>query len=174
MATLWPSTKPTSPRPLWNPTMRSAHFAAATPCNTPITGTADCCACVANDQKVAAPVAVLKKSRRRIACPRLWSTPTVLDYIRDLPPAKWGATINLHCNNPVPRSCPLWVISCHGAVKVARPLYPRKLPRKSPTGVSALGQKRTFCAAVKNVVVPSHRRRPQAAPAAQSARAARL
>jgi hypothetical protein len=41
------------------------------------------------------------------------------------------------------RSCPFWVISCHGAVKVARPLYPRKLPRKSPTGVSALGHKRT-------------------------------
>src|SRR6516225_2774925 len=34
--------------------------------------------------------------------------------------------------------------------------------------MSALCQKRTFCAAVKNVVVPSRRRRPQAAPAAQS------
>src|SRR6516162_2878462 len=94
MVTLRPSTKPTSPRPLWNPTMRSAHCAAATPCNTPMTGIADCSACVANDQKVAAPAAVLKKSRRRIACPEVRGTPRVADYISDLGPAKHirGAT----------------------------------------------------------------------------------
>jgi hypothetical protein len=40
--------------------------------------------------------------------------------------------------------------------------------------MSALCQKRTFCAVVKNVAVPSRRRRPQVAPAAQSARAARF
>jgi len=41
------------------------------------------------------------------------------------------------------RSCPLWVISCRDAVKVGCPLYPRKLPRLSPTGASAKGQQLT-------------------------------
>jgi hypothetical protein len=39
--------------------------------------------------------------------------------------------------------CPLWVKSCRGAVKLACPLYPRKLPRLSPTGAAVKGHKRT-------------------------------
>jgi hypothetical protein len=32
--------------------------------------------------------------------PRLRTTPTLLDYIRDLRSTKWGPTINLRCKNP--------------------------------------------------------------------------
>jgi hypothetical protein len=42
------------------------------------------------------------------------------------------------------RPCPLWVISCRATRLGARPLYPRKQPRHSLTGVSALGQKQTL------------------------------
>ena len=35
--------------------------------------------------------------------------------------------------------CPLWVKSCRGSLKAGCPLYPRKLPRMSPTRASALG-----------------------------------
>ena len=41
-------------------------------------------------------------------------------------------------------SCPLRVYSGHPALKLRCPLYPSKLPRLSPTGVSALGQKATL------------------------------
>jgi outer membrane immunogenic protein len=40
-------------------------------------------------------------------------------------------------------ACPLRVINCCGAIKVRCPLHPRKLPRHSLTGESALGQKLT-------------------------------
>jgi hypothetical protein len=40
-------------------------------------------------------------------------------------------------------ACPLWVISCRGAVKVGCPLSPRKLPPQSPTGAAVKGQKQT-------------------------------
>jgi hypothetical protein len=43
------------------------------------------------------------------------------------------------------RSCPLWVISCRGAVKLECPLYPQKLPRPSLIGASVSGQKQTKC-----------------------------
>jgi hypothetical protein len=33
-----------------------------------------------------------------------------------------------------------WVISCRGGWILRRPLYTRKLPRLSPTGVAAKGQ----------------------------------
>jgi hypothetical protein len=42
-----------------------------------------------------------------------------------------------------PPPCPLWVISCRDAFKLACPFCPRKLPRLAPVGVSAKGQKRT-------------------------------
>src|SRR5262249_5113390 len=51
---------------------------------------------------------------------------------------------------------------------------PQKRTLVERVEMSAMCQKRTSCAAVKNVVVPSRGRRPQAAPAAQSARDARL
>jgi hypothetical protein len=35
------------------------------------------------------------KSRRRIAAPRLGSTPIPADYIRDLRPAEWGLIVIL-------------------------------------------------------------------------------
>ena len=44
---------------------------------------------------------------------------------------------------PVEPGCPVWVISCRGSHKAGCPLYPRKLPRLSTAGASALGQKRT-------------------------------
>src|ERR1700733_559105 len=39
--------------------------------------------------------------------------------------------------------CLLRVISCHATQSETRLLYPRKLPRQSLTGVSALGHKQT-------------------------------
>src|SRR6516164_453950 len=42
------------------------------------------------------------RSRRRIIAPRLRSTPMLADYSRDLRPAKWGPTVNLHSNNSEP------------------------------------------------------------------------
>ena len=68
MATLRPSAKPASPRPRWNPTMRSVHCAADTPCRTPITGTAGCCARAASGPASVPPSSVMN-SRRFIAPP---------------------------------------------------------------------------------------------------------
>jgi hypothetical protein len=65
MVTFPPSAKPASPRPRWNPTMRSVHCAADTPRRTPIRGIADCCAHAANGHTVAAPLRSLTNSRRR-------------------------------------------------------------------------------------------------------------
>ena len=39
--------------------------------------------------------------------------------------------------------CPLWVRSCRANQPEARPLYPRKLPRLSPTGAAVKGHNRT-------------------------------
>src|ERR1700730_17267736 len=63
MATLRPSAKPASPRPRWNPAMRSVHCAADTPCSTPITGIAGGCARAATGQAAAAPPSSVMKSR---------------------------------------------------------------------------------------------------------------
>ena len=52
----------------------------------------------------------------------------------------FGATLQ---SSNFAHPCPLWVISCRDAHLVPCPLYPRKLPRQSQTGVSALGQIRT-------------------------------
>ena len=66
MATLRPSAKPTSPRPRWNPAMRSLHCVAATACSEPITGIADCCALAATGQAAAAPPRSVMTSRRSL------------------------------------------------------------------------------------------------------------
>ena len=60
------------------------------------------CARAGDDQAVIEPATTLMKSRRRIACAKARSTPTVANYIRDLRSAKWGLTINLRCKNPEP------------------------------------------------------------------------
>src|ERR1700733_15957099 len=44
----------------------------------------------------------------------------------------------------VGRQCPFRDVSCRGAVTAGRPLYPRKLPGHSLTGVSAKGRFRTY------------------------------
>jgi hypothetical protein len=49
---------------------------------------------------MAEPATTLMKSRRRIAAPRLRSTPIPDDYIRDLRAAKWGLGVGLHGGNP--------------------------------------------------------------------------
>jgi hypothetical protein len=41
-------------------------------------------------------------------------------------------------------ACPLWVMNCRGTVKVACPLYSRKLPQISATGAAVKGQEPTF------------------------------
>src|SRR5215469_9130544 len=64
MVTLRPSAKPVSPRPRWNPAMRSVHCAADTPCSTPITGIAGCCARAASGHAAAAPPRAASNSRR--------------------------------------------------------------------------------------------------------------
>src|SRR5262250_1382469 len=46
---------------------------------------------------------LLARERRRIAHPRLRTTPIFKgDYSRDWRPAKWGPMINLRCKNPKP------------------------------------------------------------------------
>src|SRR5262249_14053649 len=56
----------------------------------------DCCACVASGQTAADPAIPLMRSRRRIACPEAQDYANTPDYIRDLPPAKWGSEAWLH------------------------------------------------------------------------------
>src|SRR5262249_29636804 len=63
MATLRPSAQPASPRPRWNPAMRSVHCAADTPCSTPITGIAGCCAPAPSGNVAAAPPSSVMNSR---------------------------------------------------------------------------------------------------------------
>jgi hypothetical protein len=45
---------------------------------------------------------LLALERRRIAIPRLRTTPIQTDYIRDLRPAEWGSEVRLHGSNPKP------------------------------------------------------------------------
>ena len=47
---------------------------------------------------------------------------------------------------------PLWVISCRGAVKVACPLYPRKLPRHSFAVAAVKCQKATYAVQQNNAL----------------------
>jgi len=49
------------------------------------------------------------------------------------------------------RRCPLWVKSGHSPRFVRCPLYPQKRTLVKRVGMSALCQKRTFCAAVRDV-----------------------
>src|SRR5262249_60433282 len=56
----------------------------------------DCCACVASGQTATDPAIPLMRSRRRIACPEAQGYANTPDYIRDLPPAKWGSEAWLH------------------------------------------------------------------------------
>ena len=74
MATLRPSAKPASPRPRWNPAMRSVHCAADTPCSTPITGIAGCCARAASGHVAAAPPRSAMNSRRFMSAPKAQET----------------------------------------------------------------------------------------------------
>jgi hypothetical protein len=67
------------------------------------------------------------------------------NYSRDLWPVKWVkwsicAAKILNC------SCPLWVKSRHGTIKLRRPLYPRKRTWLSTAMMSALGHNRTHAA----------------------------
>ena len=80
--------------------------------------------------------------RRRIAHPRLRTTPIFKgDYSTDLRLAKWGS--GSVCTAAIlSHSCPLWVISCHATRPASRQLYPRKRTRQSPAGAAALGQSR--------------------------------
>jgi hypothetical protein len=55
--------------------------------------------------------------------------------------------------------CLLWVISGHSVKSRPCPLCPRKRTWISTVVMSALCQERTFCSAVKNVVIRSPRRR---------------
>src|SRR5215471_13986178 len=64
-------------------------------------------------------------------------------------------------------SCPLWVKSGHFAWSHRCPLYPQKRTSELSRVTSALYQKQTFCAAVKNVVIRPPR------PPERAARAAR-
>src|SRR6516225_2513256 len=52
-----------------------------------------CCARAVNGQAAADPTTPLMRSRRRIACPEAQD---YANYIRDLPPAKWGSEAWLH------------------------------------------------------------------------------
>src|ERR1700733_12615407 len=62
-----------------------------------------------------------------------------------LKPALWKGLGPALCNCSVRQAqCRLWVNSCHATELEGRPLYPRKLPRHSLTGVSAKGQKQTI------------------------------
>ena len=56
--------------------------------------------------------------------------------------------------------CPLWVKSGHQGTFNPCPLYPQKRTLELSLEMSALCQKQTFCAALKNVGPPSRRRQP--------------
>jgi hypothetical protein len=95
MATLRPSAKPASPKRRWNPAIRSVHCAADTPCSTPITGIAGCCARAASGQAAALPSSVMKSrrftasasraSKRKDSTPSVWQqTAAVRDFDRYL------------------------------------------------------------------------------------------
>jgi hypothetical protein len=84
----------------------------------------------------------LMKSRRRIYSPRLRSTPILINYSRDLRPAKWGSAICLQAS-VLGRSCPLWVKSGHGGFNLRCPLYPRKQTSAERIGMSVKRQKQT-------------------------------
>jgi hypothetical protein len=96
----------------------------------------DCSACVASGQTAADPAIPLMRSRRRIACPEAQDYANTPDYIRDLPPAKWGSEAALAskrqaANRPqcplsgVKRNhadilrCPLLTQSGHAQLKLA-------------------------------------------------------
>ena len=55
-----------------------------------------CCARAANGQAAADPATPLMRSRRRIARPEAQDYAKTPDYIRDLPPVKWGSEAWLH------------------------------------------------------------------------------
>ena len=93
-------------------------------------------------QVAAEPTITSMKSRRRIALSKAGTTPTRTRLQQGFATGEMG--FGGHCKAAIlNRSCPLWVKSCRGANKLGCPLYPRKLPRLSPTGASALGHNRT-------------------------------
>ena len=63
---------------------------------------------------------LLALERRRIAHPRLRTTPTLTDYIRDLRPAKWGSMINLRCLSALGDCFPLRASSPRTTVTAPR------------------------------------------------------
>jgi hypothetical protein len=59
---------------------------------------------------------LLALERRRIAHPRLRTTPILTDYIRDLRPAKWGSMINLRSLSALSLG---WLFSSSGRALVS-------------------------------------------------------
>jgi hypothetical protein len=68
----------------------------------------------------------LMKSRRRIAAHGSGVRPILADYIRDLPPAKWGSGVSVRGRNPEP------LMSALGQKRTFRKLHPMSaLPPKA-------------------------------------------
>jgi hypothetical protein len=66
------------------------------------------------------------KSRRRIAAHGSGVRPILADYIRDLPPAKWGSGVSVRGRNPEP------LMSALGQKRTFRKLHPMSaLPPKA-------------------------------------------
>ena len=105
-----------------------------------------CWARATSGHAVAEPTIPLMKSRRRIAFLKAQDCVDfrvhLVDYSRDLRPAKWG--LGSVCTAAIlSRSCPLWVKSGHQRCRDRCPLYPQKRTPPECDPMSALCQKQT-------------------------------
>src|SRR5262249_16839645 len=106
------------------------------------------------------PVLILQ---RRLAGAAFASLQCAVDQPDEVPasPGFLSSCLGFHLtylsseNRSMGRSCPLWVKSRHSATSERCPLYPQKRTLVEHVAMSAMCQKRTFCAAVKNVVIRS-------------------
>ena len=116
----------------------------------------------------APPLMSVMRSRRLIASPKAQDKASCRLKI-----AHWkrpGAVLCVTAN--FDRECPLWVKSGHSSASALCPLYPQKRTSGLSREMSALCQKQTFCAAVKNVAIRSPRRRVAGAAMALAGRSA--
>jgi hypothetical protein len=102
-----------------------------------------CCARATRGQAVAEPTIPLMKSRRRIAAPRLRTTPIASTITAGIYDRRNGVR-SLFCVATILKTqCPLWVRSRHQRMSVSCPLFPRKRTLIDGVGESALCQKQT-------------------------------
>src|SRR5262249_28999581 len=92
---------------------------------------------------------LLALERRRIAHPRLRTTPILTDYIRDWRPAKWGPGAGLHGSNSKPLMSALGQKQTFGSNRLMSALRPKADIRTNDQDVCFV-PKADSCAAAKN------------------------